>query len=120
MFGELPTLIMHQAANDNSSLKDWYIAPKYDNLKQEILCNDICILSQTTWDDLLTKSISHLGTDKVKQMYCARQQSAVYYNMQYGTKMDHHHLISMMAYCNYDVCIIHSIYPFSHKLIQIL
>eukprot|EP01084_Bolivina_argentea_P148613 259784_1 len=88
---------------DYESIGDWYIEPKYSNIKSEMLCNDIYGITQTEWQCLLCKAAKHHQTKAIKNIYCPRTSSAKYYDMQYGNIISPNHVISMLLYCNYDM-----------------
>ena len=67
--------------------KDWYVAPKYQNLKIELLQNGLCNLSKSQYKDLYLKSKAYLKCQHIKQ------------NCQH-IKLSN--LMSMMIYCNFD------------------
>eukprot|EP01083_Nonionella_stella_P042130 113987_1 len=83
-------------------LKNWYIHPKYNNFKHELLNNQISRISEHQWKQLTIKANIHLGNEMMRNIFCARGRTAIYYGMHHGQPMNPNHLISMMIYCNYD------------------
>eukprot|EP01084_Bolivina_argentea_P074585 135290_1 len=78
-----------------------YVEAKYRNIKEELLCNDICIIGRTQWKGLLTKAAKHYETQIAKNTYC--HQSDPYYEMKYGDPISINHVIAMSVYCNYTL-----------------
>eukprot|EP01084_Bolivina_argentea_P000772 1421_1 len=89
-------------ANKDCLVRDWYIARKYSNLKEELICNAITCISTHQWDNLYAKSTVHLQTTKVKEMECWRSESSVCYDLYPNAPFAIGHLIAMQAYCNFD------------------
>eukprot|EP01084_Bolivina_argentea_P215053 365074_1 len=89
-------------ANSGYALKDLYIDPKYNNLKFEVLNNEICRLDNIHWNQLISKGECHISTIHFKGFKCARMRSAENYEMKPGQLISLRHVISMMIYCNYD------------------
>eukprot|EP01084_Bolivina_argentea_P273454 465808_1 len=48
--------------------KYWYIPKKYDDLREEILNNNICKLDKTTYDSYITKAENYINCKRVKEM----------------------------------------------------
>ena len=51
----------------NDPFQDWYIEKKHDTLKDEILNNNICTISNEQWEITLRRAQSLLDTDVVKR-----------------------------------------------------
>eukprot|EP01083_Nonionella_stella_P001437 4130_1 len=96
-----PLAVGRMDSNLNYTLGDWYIDRKYLDLKEELLCNEICIINKLQWQHLFAKSDAHLNTDNIRSMHCVRVQCDMY-EMHYGDLFKPEHLIAMMTYCNYD------------------
>eukprot|EP01083_Nonionella_stella_P078045 213375_1 len=85
-------------------LKFWYVTNKYENFQEELLKNAICVISKRRWDQLLIKAKQFLKTDIAKEIrVCPRTDSAQCYDMCFEALMNIHHLVAVMAYCNFDV-----------------
>eukprot|EP01083_Nonionella_stella_P237775 833806_1 len=95
------------ATTDNKSVDtlaaDWYIEPKHDSLKSELINNPIATIHQNRWDTLVKKAKWHIQTDKVKTMVFEIETPSIQnkYDMQWRERISINHLISMMAYCNF-------------------
>eukprot|EP01084_Bolivina_argentea_P115803 205865_1 len=89
-------------ANKGYLIGYWYIAPKYMNLKEELINNQIACINTIQWKNLYTKSTLHVRTTKVKEMKCCRSESSVYYDIYPNSLFAMNHLIAMQAYCNFD------------------
>ena len=93
------------------STADWYIHRKYKDLQEEVLCNAICRVSKTDWDNIQDKASIYWQTMLAKSMICQREDetkeiegSSQYYEMQNGDKVQRHHLMALIMYTCYDVC----------------
>eukprot|EP01084_Bolivina_argentea_P077881 141331_1 len=88
-------------ANGKSSLSDWYIPAKYGNLKEELLQNTICTLSENSYNILYSKALIHQQTSEVRNRVCANEKCAKYYEIIIGDIMSLDQLIAIMVQCNY-------------------
>eukprot|EP01084_Bolivina_argentea_P167891 291259_1 len=86
-------------ANEGYSVQDWYIEHKYHNLKDELLNNRICVLSQLQWDSLHLQAQTHVRSCYGKQI---RSRGVPQYEMANESPLGIHHAAAMMVYCNYD------------------
>eukprot|EP01084_Bolivina_argentea_P119069 211169_1 len=89
-------------ANKNSTLGDWYVKHKYNNLKHELLSNTICVIPLASWNHLLQKATIQISTEICRKMKCPRKDSAKCYEMKENQPITTHHVIAMMAHCNCD------------------
>eukprot|EP01084_Bolivina_argentea_P015295 28591_1 len=89
-------------ANRGYFVTDWYVAIKYQNLKEELLNNGICHILLAQWDNLMIKAAKHKQTNTVREIFCPRQTTAVCYDLMYQCVMTLSHLVAQMVYCNYD------------------
>eukprot|EP01084_Bolivina_argentea_P038279 70783_1 len=96
-------ILRQNVANTNSTLAQWYIKSKYINFKEEMLSNDICVIGEQQWTNLMHISDKHLRSENVKSMYCPRTESARLYEMHYGQQMSQNHLIAMRIYSEFDI-----------------
>eukprot|EP01083_Nonionella_stella_P262782 893237_1 len=88
-------------ANKGCSVKEWYIEKKYNDLKDELLHNEICRLSEPKQYALLREQATkHLQTLRVKAMMSRGRDV---YNIKDGVPITLEHLIAMMVYANKDV-----------------
>eukprot|EP01084_Bolivina_argentea_P108378 193698_1 len=94
--------LSHPPINGNSTLRNWYIPLKYDNLKQEVTSNNICQIALPQFDILRLKAITHGGSLYVRTINCPRRQSAAYYDLKPGSILSTEHIIVLMLYCNFD------------------
>eukprot|EP01084_Bolivina_argentea_P083345 150901_1 len=92
---------------------DLYIPPKYDTFKEELTSNPICSISINVWNGCIQRAECLIKTENAKQT-CANTQKHET-RMQYG--LDHpihfgfldglpitiNHLISLDAYCRFDI-----------------
>eukprot|EP01084_Bolivina_argentea_P212655 361434_1 len=81
---------------------NWYIENKYRDLKEELTNNSICFIGALQFEHLVECACVHMRSHKVKQMFCAKQDSAKCYDMYFQQQMSINHVISMMVYCNFD------------------
>eukprot|EP01084_Bolivina_argentea_P151866 265022_1 len=79
------------------------ITKKYINFKQELTQNANTCISLLQFNHLLNKAYAHKQTMKVKKLFCPRTTSAKFYDMKPKQLMSLHHLVAMMAYCNFDI-----------------
>eukprot|EP01084_Bolivina_argentea_P251926 422722_1 len=89
-------------SNQESTLGDWYVTNKYKDLKHEMLLNAICKVTLSEWNGLVRRAMIHSDTIHVRSIKCARNNTAVYYDMKYKQNIEIDHLIALMIYCNYD------------------
>eukprot|EP01084_Bolivina_argentea_P176397 305274_1 len=76
---------------------------KYQNLKEELINNDIYVINHQQYNVLMRKAHVYIQTNKIKHMFCPRRSTARCYDMYHGQLMSIDHLISMMVYCNFDI-----------------
>eukprot|EP01084_Bolivina_argentea_P206686 352804_1 len=89
-------------ANEGYTLTDWYIVSRYSDLKDEMLNNKICTISNFQWNLLLEKAVIHLGTEYAKRIVCRHMFSKKYYGIAKETPISTANFIAMMTYCNQD------------------
>eukprot|EP01084_Bolivina_argentea_P263425 445869_1 len=87
---------------DDSPLTNWYIEPKYANLKQELSSNLVCSISKQQWIYALYKAKLYFDTFLVRSIRCFRTTSAKCYGFKNRDKMHINHLIVVLVYCNFD------------------
>eukprot|EP01083_Nonionella_stella_P019283 53597_1 len=87
---------------NGARLCDWYIEPKFLNLKDELLHNAICTIGSHKWGSLMHKGMCHQKTERCRAMRCIRSDTAKYYDMKCNTPFAITHVLSMMVYCNMD------------------
>eukprot|EP01084_Bolivina_argentea_P181011 312673_1 len=84
-----------------TTLGDWYVANKYGTLKNELLNNKICSISQQQWNNLQQKANIYVETYHARDSYyCNLKNICKYYDMDTGSPITSKHLIAMMVYCN--------------------
>eukprot|EP01084_Bolivina_argentea_P252505 423846_1 len=83
-------------ANDGYTLKDFYVEPKYKNLKDE-LTNKI---SRMQWDGLLQKATYYAATDKYKSTKSVGFSQ--FFGIPDNTVINVDHIMAIMVYCNFD------------------
>eukprot|EP01084_Bolivina_argentea_P268226 455522_1 len=89
---------------DNAVIGNWYVGPKYGNLKSELVNNDICRVSSVQWQNTLIKAEKYYESDVMKNMRCQlRQIESVWYELNYRDVLKRHHLVVLLTYCNYDL-----------------
>eukprot|EP01083_Nonionella_stella_P274468 931695_1 len=103
----------HDVVNADSTLNDWYIPQKYNNLEDELLNNPLCTISKYQWNIYYNEAFRHLNASAAKSITCSQiggNQHALNNNISleiYGISRDQpisqEHLISMMVYCGADV-----------------
>eukprot|EP01084_Bolivina_argentea_P281637 481902_1 len=92
------------AANNNSTVGQWYITKKYTTFKEELTSNGTCKIARQQFDQLMITAQDHIQTNHVRQRCCARHpNTAIYFEMKTGDLMRSSHLIALMAYCNYTM-----------------
>eukprot|EP01083_Nonionella_stella_P088745 247541_1 len=101
-YSNLPGVKYHEA-NVGYTLKELYIEAKYNDLKDELLHNEICCVNVGNWNNLDQKAAAHISTDIAKQMRCVRTDSAKYYEMNNGATIGKQHLIAATVYCVCDL-----------------
>eukprot|EP01084_Bolivina_argentea_P008593 16083_1 len=87
---------------DNINNFNWYVSNKYQDLKEELTNNEICVIGRIQLEQSIKKALIYMKSNKVKQIFCRRQKSAICYEMYPKQLISVHHLISLMVYCNYD------------------
>ena len=97
--------ILAPASNEGATLGDWYVPVHYKNLKEELLQNTTCRISAIAWDHQFLNAQIHQQTNFPDMTQCSNDRAPEYYNIQTGTKIQLRHLMAMMVYCNFDVCL---------------
>eukprot|EP01084_Bolivina_argentea_P259899 438740_1 len=82
---------------------DWWVAPKYESIKDELLNNVTICIQKDEYDDLVQKSANHYESDHCKTHYRNRQ---VYWDWplrgwQFTDNFSRDHILSAMVYCNF-------------------
>eukprot|EP01084_Bolivina_argentea_P138862 244379_1 len=80
---------------------DLYVPPKYKNLMQELLHNNIYSIDAYKWNIIQQKANQYLHTNNVKQLRSKKHWS-LDYQIDDGTQICIHHLITVISYCDYD------------------
>eukprot|EP01084_Bolivina_argentea_P118360 210021_1 len=89
--------------NQQYMLGQFYISPKYTNLKHELSNNSICCISLLQWDNVLEKARQHITTSLYKAAICKIPEPEIYYQIAYESCMTISHIVAVMVYCNQDV-----------------
>eukprot|EP01084_Bolivina_argentea_P302128 521453_1 len=93
-----------EETNKGYKLRDWYIPAKYNNLKQELLHNKICTISEQQWKNLLLTAHAHLMTEYFMTAKSSSYQlSGHCYEMLSNIPISDGHLIAILIYCNLDI-----------------
>eukprot|EP01084_Bolivina_argentea_P118371 210042_1 len=101
-YNETPLSI--PSANGQYSLRDWYISCKYENLREELLNNQICTIALIQYKQLLKMAVYHQSTDMVRKLSCPlEKETAHVYELNSGDFMGLDHLIAMMVQCNFEI-----------------
>eukprot|EP01083_Nonionella_stella_P114688 339360_1 len=89
------------SGSDNSG---FYVTKVYEDLREEVLYNDVCGIAKCQWDHLVAQAKIHMLTDIARYMYCHRTGTqAQRYEMRQYQPITEEHLIAMMLYSNHDV-----------------
>eukprot|EP01083_Nonionella_stella_P218486 783456_1 len=105
----------HSTINDGDShpgyyFKHWYVAPKYKDLKEELLHNCIAVLTIDQYKNEYQKASTYHGsrrarTLKTKEPHipddhrCSELKERL--NIPNGTQISINHLLGIVIYCNY-------------------
>jgi len=87
----------------------WYIAPKYENLKSEMIRNKTCSLSFKQFEDDIKNAITYISTKRGKKLKCRYQEQNFNQPTREQIRIREHapmtidHMIALMIFCNYDV-----------------
>eukprot|EP01084_Bolivina_argentea_P280745 480170_1 len=90
------------AANDGFRCKDFYVVPKYKDLKEELLNNDICVIDATQFDNLSKKAEIHLRSEHFTSKIASKHYKE-HYDIAENTPISLQHISAIMVYCNYDL-----------------
>ena len=78
----------------------WFILPKYDNFKDELINNDICKISQYVWDIEYENALDKKeDDDRVKQLR-SNGEFEYKYKIDKDIQITMDHLLSLLFYCN--------------------
>eukprot|EP01084_Bolivina_argentea_P062328 113961_1 len=93
-----------EPANNGYTLGDWYIAPKYKNLKDEMLNNEICIIGKGKWDVERVKADYFLLSAAARDISCMRSSTLIelIYGIKYQQPITFNHLMAIVLHCNQD------------------
>ena len=89
--------------NDHSGYEpnELYIEPKYKNIKEEILNNEIYYLLMTDWDRNHLKALKYVATVKAKNMVSSlSSELRHHYGIPPGTSLGYEQLLSIVLYCD--------------------
>eukprot|EP01084_Bolivina_argentea_P123903 219562_1 len=89
-------------ANEGYCINDFFVIPKYGNLKKELVNNAICAISYTEWNTLVESASIHLRSHFARTIKCAGPNRKTIYNIENGKPIGFPHIAAMMVYCNYD------------------
>eukprot|EP01084_Bolivina_argentea_P012959 24289_1 len=84
---------------NHSKCSDWYIVKKFTSFKEELLQNEICIISEQQWNMFVEKAKIHSETLKAMDFICGDYL----YGIKKGDRIQKEHLMAIMIYCNNDV-----------------
>eukprot|EP01084_Bolivina_argentea_P284041 486663_1 len=91
-----------------SVVSELYVETKYDNLKEEILNNQIKKLSTYQFTMALQKAMLYSATDKIKtcfNTYQAKTDDEIWnfsYGIEYGAPVTTSHILSICLYCDWN------------------
>eukprot|EP01083_Nonionella_stella_P138578 421676_1 len=90
--------------NPGYKLCDWYIQAKYDNLKDELLHNLICVFGKEQYENTLTKAMDKLSgwvnDEGVGNIRCVKRYWKATYGIEKGDEITLEHILSVMFYTN--------------------
>eukprot|EP01083_Nonionella_stella_P050147 133485_1 len=89
--------------NNGHMLYQLYIKPKFTNIKDELLNNSICTISERQWNILLCKAKGHAYTETIRSIACYVDNALEIYELQMEQCFSIHHVIAFMVYCNFDI-----------------
>ena len=92
------------APNENYKLKDWFITPHFENLKDEMLNNHIKAIGHCEWKGVVLIAMKLLKTSYVTKIKCEGENREKLFGIKSGDPITMNHIISMMIYCGFDVC----------------
>eukprot|EP01084_Bolivina_argentea_P110188 196814_1 len=81
---------------------EWYIDKAYNNLKAEILNNNICTLTLETYERVLEKAIQYVSADCCKSMLSCYTNHGLYYGIRGGIPIGVNNLLSILLYTDYS------------------
>eukprot|EP01084_Bolivina_argentea_P215748 366368_1 len=90
-------------SNKGYKVGDFFIHPKFNDLKEELLNNVVLSISKDHWDKLLFQAQCHVKTDHFSDKRCTIFNCLKYYNIKNGTQISSAHLVAMLAYCSITV-----------------
>eukprot|EP01083_Nonionella_stella_P215203 774736_1 len=92
--------------NPGYKLCDWYIEAKYDNLKDELLHNLICVFGKEQYENTLAKAMDKLSgwvnDEGVANISCKWPYWKATYGIEKGDEITLEHILSVMFYTNYS------------------
>ena len=80
--------------------KDWFITPKYENLKIELTQNEKCKIELKQFEDLLILANLHCESEHNIKL----RQTMLDLETVESWGMNNLHVLALMAYCNFTVC----------------
>eukprot|EP01084_Bolivina_argentea_P208266 355159_1 len=91
-----------EVANAGYVLREFYVAPMFHHLKQELINNSICAISKLQWDILLQNAERHIKTEHFQTFVCdvGLADPMDYYQLAKYASITTNHLVAMMLYCN--------------------
>eukprot|EP01084_Bolivina_argentea_P078813 143025_1 len=85
------------SANYGYKVRDWYIDKKYESIKQEILNNKFCKLTTVQYNYAISKTKSHLKSNRCKQIVCHNR----IYGIPIGSELKMEHVLVVVLYTDY-------------------
>eukprot|EP01084_Bolivina_argentea_P121281 214926_1 len=89
-------------ANTNYTLKQFYISPKYDNIRDELTLNEVCHIGKEQVNVLVVKAKLLTDSNYAKSISCTRETAVECYEMKTGDPLSLNHVMVIMVYCNFD------------------
>jgi len=87
--------------NPGRSFKELYIAPKYDNLKDEILQNQHCTLKSSEFNVVLIKAMNYMKSSQVIRTFKAEGDRLLHYGIEDGEGLAIDHLIAIILHTDF-------------------
>eukprot|EP01083_Nonionella_stella_P235275 827465_1 len=92
--------------NNGYKLKDWFIAKKYANLKEELTQNTTKPFDMDTYDGIIDtaslKLTAYQNNPKARRLTCRTDRFHETYGIEAGTEISLNHIVAVLCYTNYS------------------
>ena len=105
---------MHGSDPNNPEItsRQTYVPPKYKDLKEEVLQNQVCTITQTQYDQLLEKAEQRMNCDLAKNLRSKVEERGATqgYEIPNNQPIRLQHLLGLIIYTDMDVKTLYILY----------